>query len=145
MVMVSGAAMDLSVWFGWGYRWLAAVMASGIYDLNIISGASGCLLLDFDHRGLTRAIGIAYWKIRAFIRHLGAGMLVVSWSGLMATVGRPVYWPFFRKFFRLFELAGFVPDVFGVGRPNVTALVLVGVGRAIGLSLLHAWPISSVE
>ncbi len=70
--------------------------------------------------GAAQGYWVAYWKIPSFIVTL-AGMLVFRGLSLWLLEGRSVG-PF-PKSFQLLS-TGFLPDVFGVGRPNMTAVAL---------------------
>jgi putative multiple sugar transport system permease protein len=74
--------------------------------------------------GAAQGYWVAYWNIPSFIVTL-AGMLVFRGLSLWLLEGQSVG-PFPRSFQSL--STGFIPDVFGVDRPNVTALV---VGAAV--------------
>lgn len=70
--------------------------------------------------GAAQGYWIAYWRIPSFIVTL-AGMLVFRGLTLWLLAGASVG-PFPKSFQGL--STGFVPDVFGVGKPNVTAILL---------------------
>ncbi|PSJ59959.1 multiple monosaccharide ABC transporter permease [Pseudaminobacter soli (ex Li et al. 2025)] len=71
--------------------------------------------------GAAQGYWIAFWRIPSFIVTL-AGMLVFRGLTLWLLAGQNIG-PFPRAFQSL--STGFIPDIFGVDRPNVTALVIV--------------------
>lgn len=73
--------------------------------------------------GAAQGYWVAFWHIPSFIVTL-AGMLVFRGLTLWLLAGQNIG-PFPRAFQGL--STGFIPDLFGVGRPNVTTLVLAGV------------------
>lgn len=79
--------------------------------------------------GAAQGYWIAYWNIPSFIVTL-AGMLVLRGASLWLLEGQSVG-PFPREFQAL--STGFIPDFFGVGRPNITAIV---AGILVGGSLV---------
>ena len=76
--------------------------------------------------GAMQGYWIAYWRIPSFIVTL-AGMLVFRGLTLWLLAGQSVG-PF-PKGFQLLS-TGFIPDLLGSGKPNVTALVLGGLAAA---------------
>ncbi|MGO2235131.1 sugar ABC transporter permease [Marinomonas sp. UCMA 3892] len=131
LVIVAGH-IDLSVGSVAGFVGALAAVMSVNYDLPTIVVVPVCLLVGLIIGGL-QGYWIAYWKIPAFIVTL-AGMLVFRGLTLALLEGQSVG-PF-PKSFQLLS-TGFIPDVFGVGRPNVTALVL-GVLAASAIVFLAA-------
>ncbi len=77
--------------------------------------------------GAAQGYWIAYWRIPSFIVTL-AGMLVFRGLTLWLLAGASVG-PFPKSFQSL--STGFVPDVFGVGKPNVTAILLGCVAAGV--------------
>ena len=73
--------------------------------------------------GAAQGYWIAYWRIPSFIVTL-AGMLVFRGLTLWLLGGQNIG-PFPKAFQSL--STGFIPDLFGVGRPNLTAIALVAV------------------
>ena len=73
--------------------------------------------------GAAQGYWIAFWRIPSFIVTL-AGMLVFRGLTLWLLAGQNIG-PFPREFQAL--STGFVPDLFGVGRPNMTAVFVVAV------------------
>jgi putative multiple sugar transport system permease protein len=131
LVIVAGH-IDLSVGSVAGFVGALAAVMSVNYDLPTIVVVPVCLLVGLIIGGL-QGYWIAYWKIPAFIVTL-AGMLVFRGLTLALLEGQSVG-PF-PKSFQLLS-TGFIPDVFGVGRPNVTALVL-GILAASAIVFLAA-------
>ncbi len=76
--------------------------------------------------GAAQGYWIAYWRIPSFIVTL-AGMLVFRGLTLWLLGGQNLG-PFPKAFQSL--STGFIPDLFGVGKPNVTAILLVAVAAA---------------
>lgn len=131
LVIVAGH-IDLSVGSVAGFIGaLAAVMAVN-YNLPTIIVVPVCLLVGLIIGGI-QGYWIAYWKIPAFIVTL-AGMLVFRGLTLTLLEGQSIG-PFPESFQLL--STGFIPDVFGSGRPNITALVL-GVIAASAIVFLAA-------
>ena len=81
--------------------------------------------------GAMQGYWVAYWRIPSFIVTL-AGMLVFRGLTLWLLEGQSVG-PFPRSFQAL--STGYVPDLFGAGRPNSTALVL-GIMTAAALFMI---------
>jgi putative multiple sugar transport system permease protein len=76
--------------------------------------------------GAAQGYWIAYWRIPSFIVTL-AGMLVFRGLTLWLLGGQNIG-PFPKSFQSL--STGFIPDIFGVDKPNVTAIVLVAAAAA---------------
>ena len=83
--------------------------------------------------GAVQGYWIAYWRIPSFIVTL-AGMLVFRGLTLWLLAGQSVG-PF-PKGFQLLS-TGFIPDLLGSGKPNLTAFVLgaLAAAQAIGLAV----------
>ena len=77
--------------------------------------------------GAAQGYWVAYWRIPSFIVTL-AGMLVFRGLTLWLLGGQNIG-PFPKSFQAL--STGFIPDLFMVGKPNVTALVVVAVAALI--------------
>jgi putative multiple sugar transport system permease protein len=117
LVIVAGH-IDLSVGSVVGFVGaLAAVMMVQwgwpVYLAAPVCLATGILI------GAAQGYWVAYWKIPSFIVTL-AGMLVFRGLSLWLLEGQSVG-PF-PKSFQLLS-TGFIPDLFGIGRPNATAIV----------------------
>jgi putative multiple sugar transport system permease protein len=118
LVIVSGH-IDLSVGSVVGFVGAVAAVMLVHYDLPTLVVIPACLIVGI-LIGAAQGYWIAYWRIPSFIVTL-AGMLVFRGLSLWVLQGQSVG-PF-PKSFQLLS-TGFVPDLFGVGRPNVTAVVL---------------------
>lgn len=77
--------------------------------------------------GAAQGYWVAYWRIPSFIVTL-AGMMVFRGATLWLLGGQNIG-PFSPEFQALAN--GFVPDLFGVGKPNVFALVVVALAIAV--------------
>ncbi|MBD1545538.1 multiple monosaccharide ABC transporter permease [Roseibium aggregatum] len=131
VVIVSGN-IDLSVGSVMGFIGaLAAVMIVEL-DLPVYMTIPACLIVGMGI-GAAQGYFVAYWKIPSFIVTL-AGMLVFRGLSLWLLEGQSVG-PF-PKSFQLLS-TGFIPDIFGIGRPNGTALAagLVAVALIIWLGV----------
>jgi len=116
VVIVSGH-IDLSVGSVMGF--VGAFAAVLIVQLGwpVAAAIPACLVMGLLIGG-AQGYFVAYWKIPSFIVTL-AGMLVFRGLSLWLLEGQSVG-PF-PKSFQLLS-TGFVPDLFGIGRPNGTAL-----------------------
>ncbi len=129
LVIVAGH-IDLSVGSVCGFVGaLAAVMIVN-WDMPTLLVMPICLACGF-LIGAMQGYWIAYWKIPSFIVTL-AGMLVFRGLTLALLEGQSVG-PFPKEFQLL--STGFVYDVFGVNKPNVTAIVL-GLAGAFSIVFL---------
>src|SRR5690606_1385835 len=128
LVIVAGH-IDLSVGSVVGFVGALAAVMLVHWDLPTLVVIPACLLVGIAI-GAAQGYWIAYWRIPSFIVTL-AGMLVFRGAALWVLEGQSVG-PFPKSFQAL--STGFVPDVFGVGRPNVTAIVL---GLAAAGALLY--------
>jgi putative multiple sugar transport system permease protein len=131
LVIVSGH-IDLSVGSVVGFIGAVAAVMLVHYDLPVLVVIPACLIIGI-LIGAAQGYWIAYWRIPSFIVTL-AGMLVFRGLSLWVLQGQSVG-PF-PKSFQLLS-TGFVPDLFGVDRPNVTA-ILLGVIAAGTLLFLAA-------
>ncbi|ARP95190.1 multiple monosaccharide ABC transporter permease [Bordetella genomosp. 13] len=131
MVIVSGH-IDLSVGSVMGF--IGALSAVLIIQLGwpVWTAVPACLAAGMAI-GAAQGYFIAFWKIPAFIVTL-AGMLIFRGLSLWLLEGQSVG-PFPREFQLL--STGFVPDLFGAGKPNLTALAvgLASVALLVHLSL----------
>ena len=123
LVIVAGH-IDLSVGSVVGFIGALAAIMLVRYDLPTVVVVPASLLVGI-LIGAAQGYWIAYWRIPSFIVTL-AGMLVFRGLSLWLLAGQSVG-PFPKSFQAL--STGFVPDIFGVGRPNVTPLLL-GVAAA---------------
>ncbi|MCP8687323.1 multiple monosaccharide ABC transporter permease [Marinobacterium sedimentorum] len=131
LVIVAGH-IDLSVGSVVGFIGALAAVMMVEWNLPPLLVVPVCLLVGF-LIGAAQGYWIAYWKIPSFIVTL-AGMLVFRGLTLALLEGQSVG-PF-PKNFQLLS-TGFVPDLFGAGRPNVTA-ILLGVVAATAIVMLAA-------
>jgi len=120
LVIVAGH-IDLSVGSIVGFVGAFAAILMVNYGLPVYAVIPICLLLGAII-GAAQGYWIAYWNIPSFIVTL-AGMLVFRGLSLWLLEGQSVG-PFPREFQAL--STGFIPDFFGLGRPNATA-ILAGV------------------
>nr|WP_244437638.1 multiple monosaccharide ABC transporter permease [Roseivivax isoporae] len=121
LIVIVGGNIDLSVGSVMGF--VGALAAVMIVEWGLPVGVTILLCLGAGILiGAAQGYWVAYWKIPSFIVTL-AGMLVFRGASLWLLEGQSVG-PFPRSFQAL--STGFVPDLFGVDRPNVTALA-VGV------------------
>jgi len=118
LIVIVGGHIDLSVGSVMGF--IGALSAVMIVNADIPVGVTipVCLLVG-GLIGAAQGYWVAYWKIPSFIVTL-AGMLVFRGLSLWLLEGQSV-----GPFPKSFELlsTGFVPDIVGVNRPNVTALI----------------------
>ena len=123
LVIVSGH-IDLSVGSVVGFIGAIAAVMMVQWQMHPLLAIPICLAVG-GLIGAAQGYWIAYWRIPSFIVTL-AGMLVFRGLSLWVLQGQSVG-PFPRSFQAL--STGFIPDLFGVGRPNITAIVL-GVAAA---------------
>ncbi|MFK7853217.1 MAG: multiple monosaccharide ABC transporter permease [Granulosicoccus sp.] len=129
LIVIVGGHIDLSVGSVMGFIGaLSAVMIVN-EDIPVAITIPLCLVAG-GLIGAAQGYWIAYWKIPSFIVTL-AGMLVFRGLSLWLLEGQSVG-PF-PKSFQLLS-TGFVADVFGVNRPNVTALF---VGAIAALAIVY--------
>lgn len=131
LVIVAGH-IDLSVGSVVGFIGALAAVMMVNWDMPMYIVVPVCLLCG-TIIGAMQGYWVAYWKIPAFIVTL-AGMLVFRGLTLALLEGQSVG-PF-PKNFQLLS-TGFIPDIFGVDRPNVTAVAL-GVIAAAAIVFLAA-------
>jgi putative multiple sugar transport system permease protein len=117
LVIVAGH-IDLSVGSVVGFVGALAAVMMVQWGWSIYLAVPACLFVGI-LIGAAQGYWVAYWKIPSFIVTL-AGMLVFRGLSLWLLEGQSVG-PFPRTFQAL--STGFIPDVFGVSRPNVTAIV----------------------
>lgn len=130
LIVIVGGHIDLSVGSVMGFVGaLAAVMIVNL-DVPVAITIPVCLVVG-GLIGAAQGYWVAYWNIPSFIVTL-AGMLVFRGLSLWLLEGQSVG-PF-PKSFQLLS-TGFIPDIFGVGRPNATALA-VGVIAACAIVYL---------
>jgi len=131
MVIVAGH-IDLSVGSVMGFVGAFAAVMIVNWDMPVAVTIPICLVLG-GGIGAAQGYWVAYWKIPSFIVTL-AGMLVFRGLSLWLLEGQSVG-PFPRSFQAL--STGFIPDVFGINRPNGTALAvgLIAVMAIIWMGL----------
>ncbi len=125
MVIVAGH-IDLSVGSVMGFVGALAAVMLVTWDLPVavvipVSLIVGAVI------GAAQGYFVAFWRIPSFIVTL-AGMLVFRGLSLWLLAGQSVG-PFPKSFQALSN--GFIPDLFGVGKPNVTALVAGVIAVAV--------------
>lgn len=121
LVIVAGH-IDLSVGSVVGFTGAVAAVLTVNMDWPVYAVVPTCLLVGL-LIGAAQGYWVAYWRIPSFIVTL-AGMLVFRGLTLWLLNGQNVG-PFPKSFQSL--STGFIPDAFGVGKPNMTALVLVAL------------------
>jgi len=129
LVIVAGH-IDLSVGSVVGFTGAVAAVLTVNLDWPVAAVIPACLCVGF-LIGAAQGYWIAYWRIPSFIVTL-AGMLVFRGLTLWLLDGQNIG-PFPKSFQSL--STGFIPDVFGVGKPNVTAVVLVSIGALVVVTL----------
>ncbi len=125
LVIVAGH-IDLSIGSVVGFTGAVAAVLTVNMGWPVIAVVPTCLLIGAAI-GAAQGYWIAYWRIPSFIVTL-AGMLVFRGLTLWLLNGQNVG-PFPKTFQSL--STGFIPDLFAVDKPNVTALVIVAVAAAI--------------
>ena len=119
LIVIVGGNIDLSVGSVMGFIGaLAAVMIVN-WNWPVFPAFLACLLAG-SLIGAAQGYWVAFWKIPSFIVTL-AGMLIFRGLSLWLLEGQSIG-PFPKSFQRL--STGFVPDIFNVDRPNVTALAV---------------------
>jgi putative multiple sugar transport system permease protein len=121
VVIVSGH-IDLSVGSVMGFIGALAAVLIVQLDFSVYLTIPICLLVGIVIGG-AQGYFVAYWKIPSFIVTL-AGMLVFRGLSLWLLEGQSVG-PFPKEFQVL--STGFIPDIFGIKRPNGTALLVGAV------------------
>ncbi len=121
LVIVAGH-IDLSVGSVVGFVGAVAAVLTVNLDWPVLAVVPTCLFVGL-LIGAAQGYWIAFWRIPSFIVTL-AGMLVFRGLTLWLLAGQNIG-PFPKAFQAL--STGFIPDVFAVDKPNVTAIVLVCV------------------
>ena len=119
LVIVAGH-IDLSVGSVVGFVGAVAAVLTVNLDWPVWAVVPACLGVGL-LIGAAQGYWVAYWRIPSFIVTL-AGMLVFRGLTLWLLAGQNIG-PFPKSFQSL--STGFIPDVFGVDKPNMTALALV--------------------
>lgn len=127
LLVIVGGNIDLSVGSVMGF--VGALAAVMIVSWQLPPGVAivACLACGAAI-GAAQGYFVAYWKIPSFIVTL-AGMLVFRGLSLWLLAGQSIG-PFPQSFQALSN--GFVPDLFGLGRPNMLAMA-VGVATVLVL------------
>ncbi len=119
LVIVAGH-IDLSVGSVVGFVGAVAAVLTVNLDWPVWAVVPACLGVGL-MIGAAQGYWVAYWRIPSFIVTL-AGMLVFRGLTLWLLAGQNIG-PF-PKTFQLLS-TGFIPDIFGIEKPNMTALALV--------------------
>ncbi len=119
LVIVAGH-IDLSVGSVVGFTGAVAAVLTVNLDWPVWAVVPACLGVGL-LIGAAQGYWVAYWRIPSFIVTL-AGMLVFRGLTLWLLAGQNIG-PFPKSFQSL--STGFIPDVFGVDKPNMMAIVLV--------------------
>lgn len=117
LVVIVAGHIDLSVGSVMGFVGALAAVMIVEWSLPVAVTIPVCLIMGIVI-GAWHGYWVAYWKIPSFIVTL-SGMLVFRGLSLWLLEGQSVG-PF-PKSFQLLS-TGFIPDIFGIGRPNGTAL-----------------------
>lgn len=117
LIVIVAGHIDLSVGSVMGFVGAFAAILIVEMDWPVYLAIAACLVMG-GVIGAAQGYWVAYWKIPSFIVTL-AGMLVFRGLSLWLLEGQSVG-PF-PKSFQLLS-TGFIPDIFGIGRPNGTAL-----------------------
>ncbi|MAC79941.1 MAG: ABC transporter permease [Rhodobacteraceae bacterium] len=125
LVVIVAGHIDLSVGSVMGFVGALAAVMIVEWQLPVMVAIVLCLIAGI-LIGAWQGYWVAYWKIPSFIVTL-AGMLVFRGMSLWLLEGQSVG-PFPRSFQSL--STGFIPDLFGIGQPNGTALA-AGVIAAV--------------
>jgi putative multiple sugar transport system permease protein len=129
LIVIVGGHIDLSVGSVMGFIGALAAVMIVQWDVSVPVTILACLICG-TLIGAAQGYWVAYWKIPSFIVTL-AGMLVFRGASLWLLEGQSVG-PFPKEFQLL--STGFIPDVFGIGRPNGTALA---VGLIAALAIVY--------
>jgi putative multiple sugar transport system permease protein len=124
LVIVAGH-IDLSVGSVVGFVGAVAAVLTVNLHWPVWAVVPACLAVGFII-GAAQGYWVAFWRVPSFIVTL-AGMLVFRGLTLWLLNGQNIG-PF-PKSFQLLS-TGFVADVFGVGKPNMTAILLVCLAAA---------------
>jgi putative multiple sugar transport system permease protein len=124
LVIVAGH-IDLSVGSVVGFTGAVAAVLTVNLDLPVVVVVPSVLLTGL-LIGAAQGYWVAYWRIPSFIVTL-AGMLVFRGLTLWLLAGQNIG-PFPKSFQSL--STGFIPDLFGMDKPNLTAIVLVALSAA---------------
>ncbi len=128
LVIVAGH-IDLSIGSVVGFTGAVAAVLTVKWGWPVWAVIPACLGVGL-LIGAAQGYWIAFWRIPSFIVTL-AGMLVFRGLTLWLLNGQNIG-PFPKAFQSL--STGFIPDVFGVGKPNMTAIAMV-----VAASLVVLW------
>ena len=117
LIVIVAGHIDLSVGSVMGFIGALAAVLIVNMDMSVLLAVPICLFMG-GVIGAAQGYWVAYWKIPSFIVTL-AGMLVFRGLSLWLLEGQSVG-PF-PKDFQIIS-TGFIPDIFGIGGPNGTAL-----------------------
>ncbi|MBT9382869.1 sugar ABC transporter permease [Pseudooceanicola sp. CBS1P-1] len=117
LIVIVAGHIDLSVGSVMGFIGALAAVMMVNWGWPVWLTIPACLVAGIAI-GAWQGYWVAYWKIPAFIVTL-AGMLVFRGLSLWLLEGQSIG-PFDRSFQAL--STGFIPDLFGINRPNGTAL-----------------------
>ncbi|MDB6182453.1 multiple monosaccharide ABC transporter permease [Paracoccus fistulariae] len=127
LLVIVGGNIDLSVGSVMGFIGALAAVMIVSWDMPVGIAMIICLIAG-GIIGAAQGYFVAYWRIPSFIVTL-AGMLVFRGLSLWLLAGQSIG-PFPKSFQALSN--GFIPDIFGVGRPNVLAMA-IGVAAVLVL------------
>ncbi|MEM7508387.1 MAG: multiple monosaccharide ABC transporter permease [Pseudomonadota bacterium] len=127
LIVIVGGNIDLSVGSVMGFIGALAAVMIVEWEVSVPLTIVACLVTG-TLIGAAQGYWVAYWAIPSFIVTL-AGMLVFRGLSLWLLEGQSIG-PFPKEFQAL--STGFIPDIFGVGRPNATALA-AGVLAALAI------------
>ena len=125
LVIVAGH-IDLSVGSVVGFTGAVAAVLTVNLHWPVIAVVPACLIVGL-LIGAAQGYWIAYWRIPSFIVTL-AGMLVFRGLTLWLLNGQNIG-PFPKSFQSL--STGFIPDLVGSGKPNITAIIVVAIAAAV--------------
>jgi putative multiple sugar transport system permease protein len=125
LVIVAGH-IDLSVGSVVGFVGAVAAVLTVNLDWPVWAVVPACLGVGL-MIGAAQGYWVAYWRIPSFIVTL-AGMLVFRGLTLWLLAGQNIG-PFPKTFQSL--STGFIPDIFGIDKPNMTALLLVSLSALV--------------
>ncbi|PRD36323.1 UNVERIFIED_CONTAM: xylH [Trichonephila clavipes] len=127
LLVIVGGHIDLSVGSVMGFIGALAAVMIVTLGLPVAVAIPVCLVVGMGI-GAVQGYFVAYWRIPSFIVTL-AGMLVFRGLSLWLLAGQSVG-PFPKSFQAL--STGFIPDLFGMDRPNLLAMA-VGVVAVVAL------------
>ncbi|MEO1722649.1 MAG: multiple monosaccharide ABC transporter permease [Pseudomonadota bacterium] len=126
LIVIVGGNIDLSVGSVMGFIGALSAVMIVEWQVSVPLAVLACLITGA-LIGAAQGYWVAYWAIPSFIVTL-AGMLVFRGLSLWLLEGQSVG-PFPREFQAL--STGFIPDIFNVKRPNVTAIAAGVIAVAV--------------